>query len=784
MSSLKIVTVPRDPCPYQELLYGPMRELGASVRYGCTATPSHTLNLLLAPLELAWCRLRGYNVYHLHWTWGFAPTASGKSNVLRRAGRLWFGFVLRCARALGYRVVWTAHNVVPHEPVFDDDIKARQTLVGSCDLVIAHGSNALEGLAAIGARPCRSEVIPLGPIVSEQLTALPLPRPAGKRTVMFFGRIATYKGVEDLLDAVAVFGRSLNVVIAGSCPDRELRERLTATAGRLTAKVELRLDHVPEAELETLFAAADALVFPFREVTTSASVMLGMSSGRPIVVPDLPAFDELPAEALIRYPPGREGLKEALAKVATMPTETFVAKGSAARAGGASVGWTEIADRTAAAIRGIRPARSPLAAFRANHLLVGSTTLQVNAALLSALGFVFWVIAARLYASSSIGLYAGLNAGATILGTVAALGWPLTVIRFLPTERHQRRLILIMILSVLLLGTAIVGVVELVAGPFLFPALNIPTGVTDGVLTLIMVMVSSIGSVVSAALVSQRATRTVLITTVIGAIVRIASLLPLVFLGTTGLIIAATGGGVLAAVLASVALWRRLPASSGPWGSLERTVGYIRYSATGYVAMVFGILPSTVVPLIVLGSLGARRTGWFSIAFLVVGLLSIVPTTTSQVLFAESSRGPEYLRRNLMTAIKAIYGLLLPAALLLFVASPLVLSLLGPEYERHATNALRIMAAGSLFLGATYLIDSVFTAVDRMRSYFMINAINACLVVALVAVVAGRGLTAVAVAWAAAQGLSVIAGVGILAGPRLLGTLQLRARPRVREKTL
>jgi O-antigen/teichoic acid export membrane protein len=137
-----------------------------------------------------------------------------------------------------------------------------------------------------------------------------------------------------------------------------------------------------------------------------------------------------------------------------------------------------------------------------------------------------------------------------------------------------------------------------------------------------------------------------------------------------------------------------------------------------------------------------------------------------------------------MTAIKAIYGLLLPAALLLFVASPLVLSLLGPEYERHATNALRIMAAGSLFLGATYLIDSVFTAVDRMRSYFMINAINACLVVALVAVVAGRGLTAVAVAWAAAQGLSVIAGVGILAGPRLLGTLQLRARPRVREKTL
>jgi len=359
MSRLKIVAFPRNRGPYQELLYGPLRELGASVRYGCSATLSHTVNLSLLPLELLWCRIRGYNVFHVHWTYGFVPTGSSRSKVLRRIGRLWFGLVLRWARALGFRVVWTAHNVLPHEPVFDDDLQARRMLVNACDLVIAHGPNALEGLAAIGAKPRRSEVIPHGPIVSEQLSALPLPQPGARRTVMFFGRVAAYKGVEDLLDAVAVFGRSLNVVIAGSCSDRELRQRLITTAGKLGGNVELRLGHVPEAELGALFAAADALVFPFREVTTSGSIRLGLSSGRPIILPDLPIFDELPAGGLIRYPPGTDGLKAALAKVATMPAQTLAAMGGAARGTGASVEWPEIAGRTEAAMSALLPAHTP-----------------------------------------------------------------------------------------------------------------------------------------------------------------------------------------------------------------------------------------------------------------------------------------------------------------------------------------------------------------------------------------------------------------------------------------
>jgi O-antigen/teichoic acid export membrane protein len=365
---------------------------------------------------------------------------------------------------------------------------------------------------------------------------------------------------------------------------------------------------------------------------------------------------------------------------------------------------------------------------------------------------------------------------------VACLGWPITIVRFLPSERYQRRLVTIMIASVLLLGTATVAMVELVAGPLLFGALHIPRGTTDVILSLILVVVGSVGAVTDAALISQRATMVVLVKNFIGGVAKIVALFVFAPLGTTGLVMAATLGGVLAVVLGVGGLWRRIPRSAGHSQGLERgALHYVRYSATGYISSLFGILPMTVVPLVVLGVLGATPAGWFSMAFLIGGLLAVVPSTASQVLFAEGSRAPEHLRTNVITAIKAIYGGLAPAALLLFALAPVIMSLLGPEYEAHATGALRAYAAGSLFLGATYVVDSILMATDRMRAYLMINALNSLLVVALVAIFAGQGLTAVGLAWAAAQGLSVGIGGAILIAPRVYRAGRRRALLPVRE---
>lgn len=343
---LRVVAFPRDQNPYQELLYAQMRALGDEVRYAGETTRSRTLNLLLAPLELAGLRLRGFRVFHLHWTFGFSFAGLASLPGARRLGRAWFGIVLRVVRRLGMRLVWTAHNVLPHDPVFDDDVAARRTLVAASDLVIAHSERTLDALADLGARPARSVVIGVGPTAPEGIEAIGPPQRHEPRQVVFVGRIAAYKGVEDLMEALSALEVPIRCRIAGACSDPALSARLRAAAERLAGIVSLELGYVEDEALIGLLADADAVVLPFRRVTTSSSVTLAFAAGRPAIVPDVPELEDVPAEATFRYPPGVSGLIDALREVARASDGALAARAQVAREAARSCSWAAIARET------------------------------------------------------------------------------------------------------------------------------------------------------------------------------------------------------------------------------------------------------------------------------------------------------------------------------------------------------------------------------------------------------------------------------------------------------
>jgi len=368
MKQLAVAAIPHDPNPYQENLYGALRSRGARVTYAATRTGSHTLNLLALPLELLWLRARGFQILHIHWTFGFSVPFADRFAPVRRLCRWWFAAIIGLARATGWKVVWTAHNVMPHEPVFDDDLAARLTLVDSSDLVIAHSSATLTELADLGLVPRRAVVIPHGTGTAPELRGLDAPASEPPRTVLFFGRVEPYKGVPDLLEAARDLPAGLRIVVAGACPNPELRADLRrAAAGR--DDVTVSLEHVPNDELVSLLGSADWLAFPFRKITTSGSVMLAMEAGRPVIVPGLPALVDLPDAAVLRYPPGVDGLRSALRQAATLPASDLTARGSAAREFALSHSWPEVARRTDAAFRELLDSApgsgTPLSARRA-----------------------------------------------------------------------------------------------------------------------------------------------------------------------------------------------------------------------------------------------------------------------------------------------------------------------------------------------------------------------------------------------------------------------------------
>jgi glycosyltransferase involved in cell wall biosynthesis len=357
---VRLLVLPRDPNPYQELLYGEMRRLGVTVTYLGELTRSRTLGLLLLPLEVAAGRAAGARVVHLHWVFGFELPGARRFPVLRRAAYLWFRLWLATCRVLGVRVVWTAHNVLPHEPVFADDAAARRVLVRASDLVLAHGPAALAGLADLGAVPGRSVVIRHGPVAAVPAAALRPPGDGGgPRRFLFFGRVQPYKGVADLLAAFAALpgGVCAQLTIAGQCDDPLLAARLQDLARRCGQPVVLRLERVPELEMPALLAAADVVVLPFRQVTTSGSAVTALSHGRPLIVPDLPGLADLPAPAVLRYDGQVTTLAAALERLARADRGVLTAMAAAARGYASGTTWREIAEATMAAMLAVSGGR-------------------------------------------------------------------------------------------------------------------------------------------------------------------------------------------------------------------------------------------------------------------------------------------------------------------------------------------------------------------------------------------------------------------------------------------
>jgi glycosyltransferase involved in cell wall biosynthesis len=349
---MRILVLPRDPNPYQRLLYGEMERLGVRVTYIGSLTRSQTLNVLLLPLEVAAHRVAGARLIHLHWVFAFALPGTRQLPTLRRVAHVWFLIWLRTCQVLGMHLLWTAHNVLPHGPVFANDVSARRALVEASDLVVAHSQSALDELTALGAVPRRSVVIWHGPLGPARFASLPGDHGASRmeRRFLFFGGVHEYKGVDDLLTAFAALPDDIvaHLTVAGKCEDPRLRSRLYALARQAGDRVLLRLERVPDEEVGQILAAADVVVLPFKQVTTSGSAMLALSHGRPLVIPDLPGLADLPSQAVLRYNGEVPALVTAMVQLARSDDEILAAMSAAARRYACRVTWQEIAQRTLA----------------------------------------------------------------------------------------------------------------------------------------------------------------------------------------------------------------------------------------------------------------------------------------------------------------------------------------------------------------------------------------------------------------------------------------------------
>jgi beta-1,4-mannosyltransferase len=261
------------------------------------------------------------DVLHLHWL-ELLYASPRLSRRVRLLSAVLLGLVW--AKAGGCKVVYTVHNLNPHEQAFSLlDRIAHRTLFTLADALHVHDEDAALEVKRNCGRRGGVYVIPHGSYVGaypndctreEARERLGLPN--SSFVYLFLGQIRRYKGIDDLVDAFGRLGDAESrLVIAGNVHDPEYgADLIRLTQGR--AGIHTWFKYVADDQLQYFMSASDVYVLPYRDVTTSGAAALGLSFGKPIVAPALSGFRGWAANGrgILYDPSEREGLLDALAE--------------------------------------------------------------------------------------------------------------------------------------------------------------------------------------------------------------------------------------------------------------------------------------------------------------------------------------------------------------------------------------------------------------------------------------------------------------------------------------
>jgi glycosyltransferase involved in cell wall biosynthesis len=270
---------------------------------------------------------------------------------------MWF---LKLIHSFGIKIVYTVHNVLPQD-TGDTHRAAYRSVYHLADRLVCHDQSAAERLIReFQVTPGRISIIPHGPLLDsspatplEARTRLRLP--ADRPVVLWQGIVRPYKGVSFLLDAwkqvQSKCARAVLAVVGNG--DQEMLGSIRENVDSLGIQSSVRLDFrfVSVAELNDYYAAADVLVYPYREITTSGALMTGIRHGKPIVATNQPVFRQILRDGenarIVEYGDVR-ALSECLVELINSPELRSRLGEQARRSYASGPNWRDIAVKTRA----------------------------------------------------------------------------------------------------------------------------------------------------------------------------------------------------------------------------------------------------------------------------------------------------------------------------------------------------------------------------------------------------------------------------------------------------
>ena len=251
-----------------------LRYYGRLIRYAATAKPK---------------------IFHILW--------NNKFELFDRTALMLF------YKLLGKKLVFTAHNVNAGKRDANDGWLNRCSLrfqYWSSDHIFIHTEKMkIELLSEFGVPERKATVIPFG--INSTVPRTALATQAAKRqlgvdgsdkTLLFFGNIAPYKGLEYLVAAFIELARKnlrYRLIIAGNpkgSVDYWNQISQTISQNGIQDRIIERIEFVPDEQTELYFKAADVLILPYTHIFQSGVLSLAYNFGLPVIAANVGSLKE------------------------------------------------------------------------------------------------------------------------------------------------------------------------------------------------------------------------------------------------------------------------------------------------------------------------------------------------------------------------------------------------------------------------------------------------------------------------------------------------------------
>ena len=420
-------------------------------------------------------------------------------------------------------------------------------------------------------------------------------------------------------------------------------------------------------------------------------------------------------------------------------------------------------------------------ALAVDSLLRNSLAIMANTVVTSALGYVFWVIAAHLFTTRQVGLTGALISVVTVVSILANLGLGQGLVERLPAspddEAWTRTLNAALITATL--AGAVAGVIAVLGLPLLGHDFHELRSLPIATMFVVGSAAWTGAIPLDYVFIAERSTGGLVIRNAVLSLARFAFLLGPLLLGsatTSGLFASWTFAAVFAMFFGVFVLVPRLRRSYRlRWRGVGRELRSMKRSLVGHHLTTIGfILPTWLLPVIVVNRLSARDNAYFYLTWLVGGVFFMVSPSVAASLFAEGSHDRVSIRRQARRSAVIIAGLLAGPMVVMVVAGRLVLRVFGSQYPSHGYLLLVVLVLSAVPDAITNVAVAVMRVEGRLRrSTFLTLSMSALALVLAWFLLPPLGIVGAGVAWLVAQS----AGSVYVLGDVVLRGRDARKRP-------